>query len=210
MSNINNTDSNGSITPSCNTNKVYPENGRPPTSWGSQFSNQTKAMIVDDIYKGVATLEEMSEMLSVSKSHIKDWQRSYRPDVYGPPRRGRGRGYSKPKLRFSTDHLGTNGARYDHAKRVEIVSAIKSGAISIDNASVKYQVYRSILLRWCECAKYGKPSIPAKAIIQTPKSVSETDRIIAVAEYNRIVLDLLLSGSPDKALTVARAFLAIS
>lgn len=204
MSHIDNNDMNGG------NKNIYPENGKPPTEWGSQYDPHVRYQIVQDIYMGKLTLEEMSEMLNVGRSHIKDWQRSHRPDVYGPPRRSRRSNYVSGYTR-STGTPGTFGKNLSKEQRRQITHAILRGEITLEAAAKKYRVYPSKLKQWCKSKTYASFTVDevsghkAAPSAEANKPDNLVERLICTPEYNRIVLDLLLNGLPDKALIVAKA-----
>jgi transposase-like protein len=186
-----------------NNGLIYPVNGVTPTKWGRQYDRNTRARIVNDIASGLITVSEMSEMIGVNKSFILDWGRAYRRDYFGPPRHKK----KNPMLPAIERGLSNKGQHLSIAERKEIVSQIISGSMTIPEAYAKHKVYPSSIKAWCQSEKYRKTDVSAPA----PEPITKTfpaDRLANSPKHSRIVLDLLLNGSTEQALVVARAFLA--
>ena len=176
--------------------KTYPENGKSPTKWGTHYDREVRVRIVNDILSGAITIEEMGEMLNLGLSYIKDWQKAYRPDVYGPPRSRPGKAKFEPKQK-------TYGTGLDCDAKRSIVQAIISGQTTVERASNLHNVYPSRIEYWMKCGRYNnRPAITAPA----PK-LTDAERLSRNPEYSKVVLDLLLTGKPEAALMVDKAFL---
>jgi len=178
---------------------VYPVNGKSPTSWGSQYDPSVRARIVNDIANGLLTIDEMSEMINVGKSYIRDWGRSYRSDAFGKPR-------SRPAKKNNYHNYG-QGLTVE--EKMEIARSVISGEISIKAASIKYKVFPSKIEYWVNSKRYNPGATRMHVANHQPAAKTfPADRLANSPKHSRIVLDLLLNGSTEQALVVARAFLA--
>lgn len=210
MSNINTNDIGGITSPDHNSNtKTYQENGLPRNKWGMQYDIGVRRIIVDDIRSGKLSLDEMAEMLDLWRSAILKWKGSDGSDLSGIAK-------SQQTQRKIVTYTrtpgcpGTNGKTISKELRIEIVSAIIGKRISLDEAVRKYRVYRSKLLRWCESKDYNLRALTStsKPIAPITQPVSNVDKLMLNQGHTRFVLDLLLSGSHDKAAEAARLFLS--
>ena len=178
---------------------IYPVNGKSPSLWGSHYDREVRVRIVSDIAAGLLSVDEMAEMISVGKSYIMDWGRSFRADVFGKPR-------SRPGAKYVRKTYGC-GMSYEQKK--EIVRSIVSGQITLERAAIKHKIYPSRVEYWTNCKRYNSAANKETTVLPQPVAKSSpTDRLVNSPKHSRIVIDLLLNGSTEQALVVARAFLA--
>lgn len=207
MSQINTNNVGGNLSPDQNT-KTYPENGLDRTKWGSQYDERVRQAILDDISAGKLTIDEMAIMLDLWPSAIRKWKGSNGATLHGIKKTQ----FTPRKIASYTrtpGRPGTNGKGVSKEQRVEIVRAIINNKITMDQAVENYGIYRSMLRRWCESKEYK-----LRASLSQPrpeasisKSASPVDKLMLNPGHARFVLDLLLTGSPDKAREAAHLFL---
>lgn len=187
--------------------KIYATNGRPEGRHGPQFDREVRKQIVNDIADGLMSVAEMSQKINVSEGHILDWGRSYRPDFFGAPRK------SRNKRREDR-----SGSRFYPQEKAAIAEHVKSGRMTLEQASKQYRVCPSIIKEWTRPGRrFNRSSRMKNAAPFVSKSVhtahsapskTNTDRLLANPEHTRLVIGLLLNDSPTKAQAVAKALLA--
>ena len=209
MSNINSTDNVGGQLPLNVNQPIYPTNGMAPTYWGSHYDWEARERIVNDIANGLINVDDMAGMLDIGRSYIGDWGRKFRPDFFGSPRRRLA--VIKGKLKKK------NGSNYGPEEKANIAKLVTSGRYSIEQVSRQYSVCASTIKRWTEPGhrfhKNKRPKDFVPPVVAKPStaviapSKSDTDRLLAIPDHVRLVINLLLNESPAKAQAVARALL---